>query len=148
MRCPRGMLNPLTRHLLAGHPDGGPFACSLGRTGGPVFIIPALSNWPPVGSGILPTSGSMFVSRGVKGDSQPCSLAQQLNRLLVRGCWLTPRGWEWLAQGWCHLRSLWHWGLQHWSLQHLSPQHLSLPVYSNSQLGDPPHGRLVSQGYQ
>ena len=130
------MLNPLTRYLPAGRLDGGPFARSLGGTGRPALIIPASSSWPPMGSGILPASGNMFVGRGVEGDSQPHSLARWLNRLLVRGCWLTPGGWEWLAQGWHHLRSLQHCGLQC----------LSLPVYSSSQLGGPPHGRLVSRG--
>ena len=55
--------------LLAGHPDGGPFAHSLGGTGGPALIIPASSSWPQMGSGVLPTSGGMFVGGGVEGDS-------------------------------------------------------------------------------
>ena len=47
----------------------------------------------------------------VKGDSSPLGLDWQLHCLLIWGCQPTPRGWEWLAQGWRHLQSLWQWSL-------------------------------------
>ena len=68
----------------------------------------------------------------VKGDSQSCRLTRWLHCLLVRGCWPAPGKREWLADGWCHLRNLWH---------------RRLPTQSGPQLCSPPNGRSVSQGY-
>ena len=117
-RCPRGVLTPLAWHLLTGHPNGGPLMHSPGRPG---VIISASVSLPPMSIGVLITRGQKFISRGVEGDSPPLRLTWWLHHLLVWGCWLTLGGWEWLVQGWCHLRSL-----QWWGLQHLSPQCLSL----------------------
>ena len=142
------MLTHLAQHLLTGRPNGGPLTHSPGVTGRLGVIILALSSLPPVTIGILTACSHKFVSGGVKGDSPPLRLTWRLHHLLVWGCWPTPKGWEWLAQRWCHLRSLWHWSLRCWSLWCHSPQRLSLPVYSGSQLGGPPHRRLVSQGYR
>ena len=136
-RCPGGALTPLVQYLLTGHPNRGPLTHSPGRPG---VIISALGSLPPASIGILTTHGWKFISGGVEGDSPPLRLTWPLHHLLVWGCWPTPGGWEWLVQGWRHLRSL-----QWWCLQHLSPQHLSLPFYSSSHLGGPPHGRPVSQ---
>ena len=140
---PRRGAHPLAQHLLTGHPNGGPLTRSPGVTGRLGVIISASSSLPPATIGILTTCGCKFIGGGVEGDSPPLRLTWQLHRLLIWGCWLTPGGWEWLAQGWRHLRSLWQWGL--WCL---SPQHLSLPFYSGSHLGGPPHRRPVSQGCQ
>ena len=123
----------LAQRLLTGCPNGGPFACPLGGTGGPGVIISASSSLPPTTIGVLTAHGRKFIGGGVEGDSPPLRLTWQLHHLLVGGCWPTPRGWELLAQGWRHLRSLRCWGLRCWSLWHRSPQCLSLPVYSGSQ---------------
>ena len=136
----------LARHLLTGRPNGGPFACSLGRTGGLGVIILTSSSLPPATIGVLTAHGRKFIGGGVEGDSPPLRLTWRLHCLLIWGCWLTPRGWEWLVQGWCHLKSLQWWGLWRWGQRHLSPQCLSLPFYSSSYLGGPPHGRPVSWG--
>ena len=116
---------------------------SPGRLG---VIISASGSLPPTTISVLTACGQKFIGGGVKGDSPPLRLTWQLHCLLVWGGWPTPRGWEWLVQGWCHLMSLQQWGLQWWGLWHLSLQHLSLPFYSGSHLGGPPHGRLVSWG--
>ena len=131
MSCARGVLTHLVQHLFTGHSNGGPFPHFPARTGGPGLIISVLSSLSPVTISILTTYGCNFISRGVKGDSSPLRLDWWLQCLLVWGCRLTPGGWEWLAQGWCHLRNLWQWGLRLWSRQHRSlwhhsPQRLSL----------------------
>ena len=81
------------------------------RTGGPGLIVPVAGLLSPVTVSILVAYCCSFISGGVEGDSSPLGLDWQLCRLLIRGCRLTPGGWEWLAQGWCCLRSLWQWGL-------------------------------------
>ena len=123
--------------------------CSPGRPG---VIISAASSLPPMTIGVLTTRGRKFISGGVEGDSPPLRLTWRLHCLLIWGCWPTPGGWEWLVQGWCHLRGLWWWGLWQWALQHLSPQHLSLPFYSSFSFGWPSQweagimGMLVALG--
>ena len=109
MSCARGVLTHLVRHLLTGHPNGGHFTCSPARSGGLGPIISVVSSLSPVTIGILTTYGCNFIGGGVKGDSSPLSLDWQLYHLLVWGCQLTPKGWEWLVQGWHHLRSLRWW---------------------------------------
>ena len=98
-RYPREALTHLTRHLLTGRPDGEPLSHSLGVTGRPAVIISASSILPPAYIGVLTTCGSRFSGRGVKSA---------LHCLLVWGCWPAPGKWKWLADGWCHLRSLRH----------------------------------------
>ena len=112
MRCTRGALTHLVWRLLTGHPSEGPFMCSLGRTGRPGVIISTSSSLPPMTISVLTAYGRKFIGRGVEGDSLPLRLTWRLHRLLVWGCWPTPGGWEWLAQGWHHLRSLQWWGLR------------------------------------
>ena len=70
VRCPRGVPTHLTRCLLTGRPDRGPLSCSPGVTGRLAVINSASSTLPPMPISILTTSGSQFVSRGVKSDSQ------------------------------------------------------------------------------
>ena len=130
-----------------GCPDGGHLTRSPGMTGRPDVVISALSSLPSVTISILTTNGHRFISRGVEGDFPSLRLTKWWHCLLVCGFWPTPRGWEWLAQGWHHPRSLQQWGLQWQGLQWCEPQCLSLPVHSSSQLGSPPHGRLVLQRY-
>ena len=81
--------------------------------------LPGLVGWvlssrsrvlSPVTICVLTTYGCNFIGRGVKGDSSPLGLDWWLHCLLIWGCQPTPRGWEWLVQGWCCLRSLWWWG--------------------------------------
>ena len=112
MRHPRGAPTLLMRCLLTGRPDGGPLPHSLEVAGGLTVTILASSNLPSMCIGILTTCGSRFGGGGVKGDSQPQRLTQQLHCLLVWCCWPAPGKRRWLADGWCHLRSLWCWPAQ------------------------------------
>ena len=136
VRCPRGAFTHLVRCLLTGCPSGGPHSCSPGVTGRLAVIISASGSLSPTAIGIRTTRGSHFVSRGVKGDSQPRRLTQRLHCLLVQGCWPTPGIGKGLAEGWHHLRSLWCQSLRC----------LSLPVQSGSHVCSPPNRRLVPQG--
>ena len=140
---PQRGIHPPYEVLITGRPDGLPLSRSPGANGRLAVIISALSTLPPMAISILTTSGSRFVGRGVKGDSQSCRLTQWLHCLLVWGYWLTPGRWEWLVQGWHHLRSL-----QCQNLQCQSLQCHSLPVQSSSHVCSPPNGRSVLWGYR
>ena len=80
-------------------------------TGGLGLIVSVVGLLSPTTVRVLAAYCCSFISRGVEGDSSSLGLDWRLHHLLIRGCWLTPGGWEWLVQGWCHLRSLWQWGL-------------------------------------
>ena len=133
MMCTRGALTLLGWHLLTGHPNRGPHMCSPGVTRRLGVVLSASCSLPPTTISVLTTNGHGLINGGVEGDFPSIRLTRRWHRLLVWSCWLTPGGWEWLVEGWHHMRSLWQWGLWQQGPQQWGPQHLSLPVYSSSQ---------------